>query len=92
MPEKIELQKIRCQSCGMPLSAEFGNHGTESDGTASEHYCSICCQNGQFTQPNQTLAEMVASSIDNMISEVGMSHEQATQLANDFIPTLKRWR
>ena len=83
--------KIRCQSCGMPLSAEFGNYGKNEDGTNSE-YCSFCFQNGKFTNPTQTLEEMIQSSIDNMTNDLGMSLEQASNLANSFIPTLKRWR
>ncbi|HRH45557.1 MAG TPA: zinc ribbon domain-containing protein [Pyrinomonadaceae bacterium] len=85
-------QKIRCQSCGMPLSETFGNLGTNADGSNSWEYCSFCFQNGQFTNPTQTLAEMIQSSIENMTTEIGMSIEQATQLANSFIPTLRRWQ
>ena len=85
-------QKIRCQSCGMPLSEEFGNLGTNADESNTWEYCSICFQNGEFTNPNQTLEEMINSSIDNMTNDVGIPLEQATQLANSFIPTLKRWQ
>lgn len=85
-------QKIRCQSCGMPLSETFGNLGTNADDSNTWEYCSFCFQNGQFTNPTQTLAEMIASSIENMTTEIGMPIEQATQLANSFIPTLRRWQ
>lgn len=85
-------QKIRCQSCGMPLSETFGNLGTNADDSNTWEYCSFCFQNGQFTNPTQTLAEMIQSSIENMTTEIGMSIEQATQLANSFIPTLRRWQ
>ncbi|TQV73988.1 transcriptional regulator [Aliikangiella marina] len=92
MSEKINKEITRCQSCGMPMSAEFGNFGTEADGASNFEFCSICYQSGHFVNPNQTLAEMIASSVDNMTCELGMPVDQATQLANDFIPTLKRWR
>ena len=85
-------QKIRCQSCGMPLSEEFGNLGTNSNNSNTWEYCSFCFQNGEFTNPHQTLAEMIASSIENMTNEVGLPLEKATELANSFIPTLKRWQ
>ncbi|MEK7723641.1 MAG: zinc ribbon domain-containing protein, partial [Acidobacteriota bacterium] len=65
-------EKIRCQSCGMPISQTFGNLGTLADGLNSEEYCSFCFQDGSFTNPNQTLNEMIASSIENMTSEIGM--------------------
>lgn len=85
--------KKRCQSCGMPVSEKFGNLGTEKDGSNNPEYCSFCFQNGGFVNPNQTLQEMIQSSIENMTgSEVNMPLEQATELANSFIPTLNRWK
>lgn len=84
--------KIRCQSCGMPLSKNFGNLGTNSDGSNTEEFCVFCFKNGEFTNPNQTLAEMIQSSIENMTQDLQMPLEQATTLANSFIPNLKRWQ
>jgi hypothetical protein len=85
-------EKIRCQSCGMPLSETFGNLGTNADHSKTWEYCSFCFQNGGFTNPSQTLEEMIASSIENMTTDVGMPLDKATELANSFIPTLKRWQ
>ena len=84
--------KMRCQSCGMPISKESGNLGTNADGTNTKEFCLICFANGSFTQPNQTIQEMIASSIENMTGDLNMPLEQATNLANSFIPTLKRWQ
>ncbi len=84
--------KIRCQSCGMPISKEFGNLGTNADGTNTEEFCSICFANGEFTNPNQTMEEMIQSSIENMTTDLQIPLEQATNLANSFIPTLRRWQ
>ena len=85
--------KVRCQSCGMGLSKEFGVNGSEKDGSFSETYCKICYNDGEFINPDQTLEEMIASSIENMTGpEVGMDVEKATEVANSFIPTLARWR
>ena len=86
-------EKIRCQSCGMPISAEYGNLGTEKDQSNNQEYCSFCYQNGGFVNPNQTLEEMIQSSIENMTgNEVNMPLEHAVDLANSFIPKLKRWQ
>lgn len=86
-------KKIRCQSCGMPLSDEFGgNFGTSADGSITSEYCIFCFKSGEFTNPNQTLEEMINSSIENMTTDLQMPVEQATELANSFIPTLRRWR
>jgi hypothetical protein len=84
--------KIRCQSCGMPVSEEFGNLGTNSDGSNVSEYCVFCFANGDFTNPHQTLEEMIQSSIENMTTDLQMPLEQAANLANSFIPTLKRWQ
>ena len=84
--------KPRCQSCGMPLSDEFKNFGTESDGSPVSEYCMFCYQNGGFTNPDQTVDEMVKSSIDFMTSNLGFSEEQATQMSNDVIRKLRRWQ
>jgi len=84
--------KIRCQSCGMPISESFGNLGTNADGSPVSEYCMFCFKSGEFTNPHQTLEEMIESSIENMTTDLQMPVEQATNLANSFIPTLKRWQ
>jgi len=84
--------KTRCQSCGMSLSADFGNKGTNADGTKIDEYCSFCFQNGEFTAPDQTLEEMINSSVENMTADLNMPPEKAAELANSVIPTLKRWQ
>ncbi len=82
--------KLRCQSCGMPLAAAE-DFGTNADGSAAAGFCKFCFAGGEFTNPNQTLAEMIQSSIENMTSDLNMPTERATELANSFIPTLRRW-
>jgi hypothetical protein len=66
--------------------------GTEKDGSNNSEYCSFCYQNGGFTNPNQTLEEMIQSSVENMTADLNMPIEKATELANSFIPTLGRWK
>ncbi len=85
-------EKERCQSCGMPISADFGNFGTEADGTPASEYCMFCYKDGGFTKPDQTLNEMVQSSVDFMTANLGFTSEQATAMSNDVIPKLKRWQ
>jgi len=84
--------KIRCQSCGMPLSADFGNLGTNADSSKTDEYCSFCFQSGEFTNPSQTLEEMINSSIENMTRDLNMPPEKAAELANSFVPKLRRWQ
>ena len=76
----------------MQISAQFGNLGTNADGTNTEEFCSFCFRNGEFTNPHQTMEEMVQSSIENMTTDLKMPLEQAANLANSFIPTLRRWQ
>ncbi|MBK7393498.1 MAG: zinc ribbon domain-containing protein [Chloracidobacterium sp.] len=83
--------KIRCQSCGMPISDDFNNYGTDADGSPVSEYCLFCYTDGGFTNPTQTVDEMVQSSIDFISKEFKMPVEQATQISNDVIRKLKRW-
>ena len=85
-------EKQRCQSCGMPLSTAIANFGTDDAGSPVSEYCMFCYQDGAFTNPNQTVEEMIASSVKNMTGDLGMPLEQAKQLANTVIPTLNRWQ
>lgn len=82
--------KLRCQSCGMPLGE--GLFGTMKDKAVSKDYCKFCFSNGTFTVPDLTLEKMIDISIRHMMSELQFTREKATQLANDTIPQLKRWR
>jgi Putative zinc ribbon domain len=84
--------KTHCQSCGLPLGESFANFGTELDGSASAEYCTLCYQNGSFTNPEQTVDGMVASSVDFMTANLGYSVDEATDLSNNVIRKLRRWR
>jgi hypothetical protein len=75
----------------MPVSADFGNFGTESDGSPASEYCTFCYKGGAFIKPDQTLDEMVQSSVDFMSANLGFTREDASKLSNDVIPKLKRW-
>jgi len=84
--------KIRCQSCGMPVSDEFANFGTMADGSKNPEYCTFCFQNGAFTNPGQTVDEMVQSSVDFMTANLGFTREKAEEMSNGIIPHLRRWQ
>ena len=85
--------KPRCQSCGMPISAQFQNLGTNADGSHSQQYCSFCFKDGAFTLPNLKVEDMIRMSIENMTGDdLRMPLDRATELANRMIPELGRWR
>lgn len=75
----------------MPIEATFKNLGSEADGSPASEYCMFCYKDGAFTNPTQTVDEMVQSSIDFMTANLGFTAEQATKMSNDVIPKLKRW-
>ena len=76
----------------MPLeNAAVENLGTEADGSPASEYCQFCYQDGAFVKPDQTVDEMVQSSIDFMTDELKFDGEQASQMSNDVIRKLKRW-
>ncbi len=84
-------EKTRCQSCGMPISPGGEGMGTEIDGSPASEYCMFCYKDGSFTNPTQSVDEMVQSSIDFMTANLGFTEENATQMSNDVIRRLKRW-
>ena len=75
----------------MPIAASFNNLGTDAEGAPVSEYCMFCYQNGAFTKSDQTVDEMVQSSIDFMTSEMQFTPEVAAKMSNDVIPRLKRW-
>ncbi|MGB8593130.1 MAG: zinc ribbon domain-containing protein [Candidatus Acidiferrales bacterium] len=90
--------KIRCQSCGMPLG-EFNdaagnvtnNFATNADGGRNSEYCVFCFKNGAFTTPDLTVDAMIATSIANMTGEQRIPEARARELATAVIPKLRRW-
>jgi hypothetical protein len=85
-------EKERCQSCAMPVSAEFANFGTDAAGEPVSEYCMFCYKEGAFTKPDMTVEEMIQSSVDFMTTNLGFPQEQAEQMSKTFIPTLGRWK
>ncbi len=85
------MQKTICQSCGTPITSpeEFG---TNSDGTPNYEYCINCFQNGDFTEPNITMDEMIEKVAKEMIEKENIPSKYAYKIAKEYIPDLKRWR
>ncbi len=90
--------KIRCQSCGMPLG-EFevqgkkeDNFGTDHDHSKTKEFCKFCFQNGEFTDPNLTLQGMIDRSVHFMAKNLKFTTQEATELSESVIPKLKRWK
>ena len=92
MTEELEpiTSDQRCQSCGMPLGEGF--YGTLQGGTTMTEYCKFCFQEGNFTEPDVTVDDMMARSIGHMQRELNFSLAEAQKLAQGMIPELRRWK
>jgi hypothetical protein len=87
--EENNMNKF-CQSCGMPMSKDPQNGGTNSDGSKSTEYCSYCYQHGEFTSPEITTAQEMQQFCIEKMKEQGMSRFTAW-LFTRGIPKLDRW-
>jgi hypothetical protein len=83
------MEKI-CQSCGMPLE-KAEDFGTNLDGSSSEEYCRYCYESGKFADEGITMEEKISKNIEIAMG-LGMSEEEARDLAEKTIPTLGRWK
>lgn len=80
-----------CQSCGMPMGS-IDCFGTNADKTQNEDYCCHCFYDGEFTNPNITLEEMIDLAASIMADKLKIPEEQTREIAQSSIPTLKRWK
>lgn len=80
-----------CQSCSMPLTTPE-DYGTHADGTPHDEYCTYCFQEGEFTDPDLTLAHMVDLTAEMMVTDEGISESKAKLAAQESLAPLTRWR
>lgn len=67
-------------------------YGTESDGSASDDYCSACYRNGEFAEPEITLQEMIERTVRLLIAKSSQDESLVRPMVATFLPTLKRWQ
>lgn len=79
-----------CQSCGMPMRKDTRGGGTNADGSRSTTYCSHCWQQGRFTNPDITAAQM-QELVRGKLREFGIPGF-LTGLFTRGIPRLARWQ
>lgn len=82
-------EALFCQSCGMPV-AEAQLQGTDKTGSKTDEYCVYCYENGEFKQPDITLAEMTDLCTGYLVEE-GMDEAEARRMLGASLPLLKRW-
>ncbi|MBU2856476.1 hypothetical protein HF289_06210 [Acidithiobacillus ferrooxidans] len=87
---QLELERNRCQSCGMPLQFDPEGGGTEADGSHSICYCSYCYAGGQFREP-----ELALDAMQHRVRQL-MRQRNAPWYVRAYmahrVPTLARWR
>ena len=79
-----------CQSCGMSIQ-DPKDFGTTSSGAKNLSYCRFCFENGEFTEPDLTLEQMIEKCTGIAATKKNMSGEKAKEIVNDYMPKLKRW-
>jgi len=55
-----------CQGCGMPLNKDPQQGGTNSNGSKSEIFCSLCYKDGEFIDDCKIAKEMQDFCISKM--------------------------
>ncbi len=81
-----------CQSCGYPLKRDKKGGGTNSDGSLSDKYCSMCYENGKFLSPPEiNTAEKFQKFCIREMKQSGMNGVLAWILTRG-IPRLERWK
>jgi hypothetical protein len=76
----------------MPLNTKKAGdcRGSESDGSRSEKWCSLCYTDGKFINPETSLDEMI-KIVDNALKEQNSGFFMR-KMAVKQLPTLERWR
>lgn len=82
-------QKIRCQSCSLPLDKGF--FGTDAEGNEIQDYCRFCFEKGVFTEPELTMQQMAERTLDFMTRKLKVPEEKSREFVYAVIPKLKRW-
>jgi len=78
----------------MPLT-EDAMYGKNADGSKNEEYCCYCFENGAFTNPDDTLEEMIESCVPFLVEDENCpeadSADNARSMLQEVLPKLKRW-
>ena len=74
----------------MPLQ-KVEDSGTSAEGSRSQDYCHFCCQNGEFTDPDLTLAQMI-EKLAGFSGHMNMTQAEGREMARALLPQLKRWQ
>ena len=80
-----------CHSCSMLF--EYGEPGTNADGSKSEDFCHYCYKDGAFTWSDGTMEGMIEGCIPfKLQAGVYPDVETAREAMMAYFPELKRWK
>jgi len=92
------MNEFLCQSCGsyFPTDSKDSFYGTNADGSICNDYCKFCWVDGAFGKPDETMEEMIDSSLPWRIKSEKLPDgypdaETAKREMTKFFTTLKRW-
>ena len=74
----------------MPLKKSPNGGGSNADGTISKMYCAHCYQQGKFTHPERTAAQM-QDLVKGKLKEMGFPGFVAGWFTKR-VPKLERWK
>ena len=79
-----------CNSCGKPMGKK--DYGTNKDGSPNIDYCISCFKDGEFTEPDITLNDMIIRKSKEMMEKnPNLRENEATGITTGFLTNLKRW-
>ena len=68
------------------------DYGTNKDGSPNIDYCISCFKDGEFTEPDITLNDMIIRKSKEMMEKnPNLRENEATGITTGFLPNLKRW-
>ena len=77
-----------CNSCGRPIVK--ADYGTNADGSLNDEYCKDCFQNGEFTEPDITLEEMIIRKTKEMMERSIINYPKFISLFNNMRSSVNR--
>ena len=81
----------QCQSCGMTFDECHKQFiAKEKDGSDSM-YCTYCYTDGEFTDPNATMEDMIEIAVPHFTRKIG-DEAAARKYMTEVVSSLTRWK
>jgi len=80
-----------CQSCGYSIRRPK-DYGTESDGSQTAEYCSVCYQDGAFVHDAVDIPDFLTKAAPDLAKHWGGSVGKIKLTLKKELPKLPRWQ